>query len=101
MQRGSPNSSHVHTPSLPNNVALNKILPLLDKEKLRLELNNLVAYRKRRLQVLDKLEAELSQVKLATEQINVFNMPKKSLASSRVPSTMNRSSEGFNMNSEN
>jgi len=38
-------------------------LVTLDKEKLRHELNQLVAYRHRRLQVLEKLKADLGQIK--------------------------------------
>lgn len=35
----------------------------LDKEKLRQELNSLVAYHHRKNQVLEKLKADLSQIK--------------------------------------
>ncbi len=39
------------------------LMPIVDKEKLRQELNQLVAYRHRKLQILQKLEADLSQIK--------------------------------------
>jgi hypothetical protein len=39
------------------------VIPCVDKDKLKCELNSLVAYRHRRLQILKKLEADLSQIK--------------------------------------
>jgi hypothetical protein len=39
------------------------VIASIDKEKLKQELNSLVAYRHRRLQILKKLEADLSQIK--------------------------------------
>lgn len=36
------------------------LMPTIDKEKLRQELNQLVAYRHRKLLVVQKLEAELA-----------------------------------------
>jgi hypothetical protein len=48
------------------------LTPTIDKDKLRQELNQLVAYRHRKLLILQKLEADLSQIKFTNSQANVF-----------------------------
>jgi hypothetical protein len=48
------------------------VIPCVDKDKLKCELNSLVAYRHRRLQILKKLEADLSQIKFTNSQSTVF-----------------------------
>jgi len=63
------------------------VIPSVDKEKLKQELNSLVAYRHRRLQMLKKLEADLSQIKFTNSQATVFSaqIPKVPATSTNSP----------------